>query len=160
MQQKMTAAITRAAPISDPITIPAIAPPESPCFELCPPDAPPAVEVGEADEVLVGKTGGMEMVVGRSTFWQRASTLALTQHVSVELVVLPAQNKHSPSRLFWKPHSVGSFFTASMQVVLRASAGLEQRAKSERIWGTALLPGVPQSSGLDIITCSLMANSA
>lgn len=81
----------------------------------------------------VGKTGGMETVVGRWTFWQRDSTLALTQQVSVELVVLFAQKRQSPGRLFWKPHSVGSFFTASMQLLLSASAGLEQRVKSERI---------------------------
>jgi hypothetical protein len=88
MQQKMTAAITRAAPIRDPITMPAIAPPESPFPESCPPDAPPAVEFGAADGEPVGKTGGMDIVVGRWTPWQRASTLALIQQVSVELVVL------------------------------------------------------------------------
>lgn len=38
--------------------------------------------------------------------------------------------------------------------------GFEQRAKSERIWAIALLPGVPQSEGLDTITRSLIAKSA
>ena len=66
MQQKITAAIIRAAPMRDPITMPAIAPPERPFPDLWPPDAPP-VELGEADEVPVGKTGGIDTVVGRWT---------------------------------------------------------------------------------------------
>jgi len=133
MQQKMTPAMMRAAPMSDPITIPAMAPPDSPVSVLAPPVPAPAVEVGDPDAVLDGKSGGMETVVGRVTPTHRASTLALTQHVSVELAVLPAQKPQSPWRLPWYPHSSGSFFTASMHVVLSASAGLEQRAKSERI---------------------------
>jgi hypothetical protein len=47
-----------------------------------------------------------------------------------------------------------------MQFPLSAWAGFEQRAKSDRICGTALLPGVPHRSGLDTMTCSLMAKSA
>lgn len=47
-----------------------------------------------------------------------------------------------------------------MQLLLSAFPGLEQRVKSERIWGTALSPGWPHSSGLETMTCSLMAKSA
>lgn len=47
-----------------------------------------------------------------------------------------------------------------MQFPLRASAGFEHRVKSERICGTALFPGRPHNSGLDTMTCSLMAKSA
>lgn len=133
MQQKMTAAIIKAAPMRDPITMPAIAPPESPDSELSPPEPSPAVELGAADEVLDGKTGGIDTVVGRSTPWQRASTLELTQQESVELAVLSEQNRHRPSRLPRYPHSAGSFATASMQLLLRESEGFEQRVKSERI---------------------------
>ena len=83
------------------MTIPAIAPPESPDPERpAPVPAPAEVEVGTADEVPDGNTGGIETVVGRSTPTQRDSTLALTQHESVELTVLSAQNEHSPCKLF------------------------------------------------------------
>jgi hypothetical protein len=150
----------RAAPTMDPTTIPAMAPPESPEPEPPCPVPAPAVELGDADDVLDGNTGGIDTVVGRSTPTQRDSTLALTQHESVELTVASEQKAHSPCRLLWYPHSLGSFFTASMQLPLSASVGFEQRAKSERIWGTALLPGVPHSSGLDTMTCSLIAKSA
>lgn len=158
MQQKMAAAMMTAAPTSDPMTIPAMAPPERP--ESPPPDPAPAVELGEEDEVLEGNTGGIETVVGRSIPTQRDSTFALTQQESVELTVLVEQKRQSPCRLPLYPHSLGSFSVASIQLLLRELAGLEQRAKSERISGTALLPGVPHRSGLDTMTCSLMAKSA
>ena len=118
------------------------------------------VELGDPDEVLEGNTGGIETVVGRSTPTQRDSTFALTQQESVELTVLEPQKRHNPWRLPWYPHSSGSLLVASMQLLLSELAGLEQRAKSERISGTALLPGVPHRSGLDTITCSLIAKSA
>jgi hypothetical protein len=158
MQQKMTATMINAAPTSDPMTIPAMAPPERP--EPPPGAAAPAVALGDEDEVLEGNTGGIETVVGRSTPTQRASTFALTQQESVELTVLVEQKRHSPCKLPWYPHSLGSFSVASMQLLLSELAGFEQRAKSERISGTALLPGVPHRSGLDTMTCSLMAKSA
>jgi hypothetical protein len=47
-----------------------------------------------------------------------------------------------------------------MHFPLNASAGFEQRVKSDRICGTALFPALPQSSGLETMTCSLMAKSA
>jgi hypothetical protein len=78
-----------------PMTIPAMAPPESPGSEAPPVPAPP-VELGDADEVLDGNTGGIDTVVGRSTPTQRDSTFALTQHESVEFAVLSEQNVHSP----------------------------------------------------------------
>lgn len=158
MQQKITAAKINAAPTIDPMTMPAMAPPESPDFE--PPAPAPAVADAVADEVLVGNNGGIETVVGSVTPSQRFSTLELIQHELVEFTVLSLQYEHNPCRLFWNPHSVGSFFTALMQLPLKASAGFEQRVKSARIWGTALLPGFPQRAGLETILCSLMAKSA
>jgi hypothetical protein len=81
MQQKTIAAMIRAAPMSDPITMPAMAPPEIPEPESRSPDPAPAVELGDPDEVLEGNTGGIETVVGRSTPTQRDSTFALTQNL-------------------------------------------------------------------------------
>jgi hypothetical protein len=127
----MTAAMIRAAPMMAPMTIPAMAPPERPGSP--PPVPAPAVELGDAEDVLDGNTGGIDTVVGRLTPTQRDSTLALTQQESVEFEVLSEQKAHRPWRLLWYPHSSASFFTASMQVPLRASVGFEQRAKSERI---------------------------
>lgn len=140
MQQKMTAPRIRAAPTSDPITMPAMAPPESP-------DPDPALPLpdGVGDEVPVGKTGGIETVVGSLRPEHRASTLALTQQESVELTVLSPQNMQSPCKLPWYPHSLGSFCTAAMQPPLSASDGLEQRAKSDLISAMALFPAVPHS---------------
>lgn len=79
--------------------MPAMAPPESPDPDWPAFPAPAEVELGAEDEVLEGNTGGIETVVGRSTPTQRDSTLALTQHESVELTVLPAQNEHKPCKL-------------------------------------------------------------
>jgi hypothetical protein len=110
--------------------------------------------------VLEGNNGGMETVVGSLRPAQRCSTFAVTQQESVEFTVLSEQKEQSPRKLPWKPHSIGSFCTAVMQFPLSASAGLEQRVKSDRIWGTALSPARPHSSGLDTILCSLIANSA
>lgn len=96
----MTAARISAAPTSEPTTMPAMAPPESPDPERPAPFAAPAdVEDGAPDDVLDGNTGGIETVVGRSTPTQRDSTLALTQHESVELTVLSAQKEHKPCKL-------------------------------------------------------------
>lgn len=91
----MTPARISAAPTSEPTTIPAMAPPESPGLDW----PAPALEDAEGEDVLVGNTGGIEMVVGSSTPEQRDSIFALTQHESVELTVLLAQNEHSPCRL-------------------------------------------------------------
>lgn len=82
----------------DPMTMPAMAPPERPDLDVSPVPAP-AVELAEADEVLDGNTGGRDTVVGRVTPEQRAFTFAVMQHESVELTVLSAQNAHSPGRL-------------------------------------------------------------
>jgi hypothetical protein len=85
----------------DPRTIPAIAPPDNPDPEAPEPTPAPPVEFGAEEEVLEGKTGGIDTVVGRFTPWQRDCTFAVTQHESVELTVLSAQNEHSPCRLPW-----------------------------------------------------------
>lgn len=87
MQQKITAARMSAAPTSEPMTMPAMAPPESPDRERLPLEAAP-VEPGPAEAVLDGKRGGIETVVGSVTPWQRDSTFEVTQHESVELTLL------------------------------------------------------------------------
>jgi hypothetical protein len=88
MQQKMTAARIRAAPRMEPRTMPAMAPPESPDPDwLLPAPAPPVAE-GTPEDVLEGKSGCIDRVVGRVTPTQRLSTLEVTQHESVELTVL------------------------------------------------------------------------
>jgi hypothetical protein len=135
------------------MTMPAMAPPERPDPELAP--AP-----GVADSVPEGNRGGIDTVVGSSTPVQRDSTRELTQHELVEFTLLSAQKEQRPCRLDSKPHSSGSFCTASMQLPLSELAGNEQRVKSARIWEFALLPGVPHSSGVDMTICSLVANSA
>ena len=101
MQQKMTAARINAAPAIDPTTIPAMARPERPDPEPPAPAAAPPVAEGTLDDVLDGKSGGIETVVGRLTPVQRLFTFALTQHELVELTVLSAQYEQSPCRLPW-----------------------------------------------------------
>lgn len=102
MQKKMTAARISAAPTIEPTTIAAIAPPESPEPDLLVPAAAPAdVPVGAAEDVLEGNKGAIDVVVGRCTSAQRDSTLALTQHESVELGELEPQNEQRPCRLDW-----------------------------------------------------------
>lgn len=96
IQQKMTAARIRAAPRIEPRTIPAMAPPESPEDRPAP---APALLDGEGPPVLVGKSGGIETVVGRLTLAHRCSTFAVTQQEFVELRVLSAQYAQSPRRL-------------------------------------------------------------
>ncbi len=59
IQQKMTAARMIAAPMMEPMMIPAIAPPDSPD-----PAWLVGLDDGVADEVLDGKTGGIDTVVG------------------------------------------------------------------------------------------------
>lgn len=85
------------------MTMPAIAPLESPDPDPDPdPDTPvaaPFEAVGDDVEVLLGKSGGIDTVVGSSTPWQRCSTFEFTQHELVELVVLSAQKEQSPIRL-------------------------------------------------------------
>lgn len=101
MQKKMTAARINAAPSMDPITMPAMAPPESPEPDAPEPFAAPPVALADDDDVLVGNTGGIEIVVGSVIPWQRDSTLAVMQQESVELTVLSAQNEHNPCKFPW-----------------------------------------------------------
>lgn len=93
----MTPARISAAATSEPMTIPAMAPPE----RLDPDAAAPEVVPVGAAAVDDGKRGGMEVVVGNSTPWHRASTLAFTQHESVELGELWAQKEQRPCKLDW-----------------------------------------------------------
>lgn len=106
-----------AAPMTEPITMPAICPPESPSLAVV--VAPSAVlvttgtPVDEADEdgedVVVGKSGVIEVYVGRRTFAHRVFTSDVTQHESVELTVLKLQYVHRPFRFDRNPQSSGSF---------------------------------------------------
>ena len=66
-QKKIKAARMSPAPSTAPMTIPAIAPPESPDPDPDPPVAAPFEGVGEEVEVLLGKSGGIDTVVGSST---------------------------------------------------------------------------------------------
>jgi hypothetical protein len=82
--------------------MPAMAPPESPDREspVAAAAAPPVAD-GTLDEVLDGNSGGIDTVLGRSTLVQRLFAFAVTQHESVELMVLLSQNMQSPRRLPW-----------------------------------------------------------
>jgi hypothetical protein len=105
-----------AAPTIAPMTMPAMAPPDRP-------EGPAAAAlvdpVGAAVAVVV-KSGGIVVVVGSCTPTQRASTLELTQHESVEFWELVEQNAHRPGRFVEKPHSSGSLSTAGIQAPLNA----------------------------------------
>lgn len=102
--------------------MPAIAPPDKPGA----PAAAALVDpVGAALDVVV-KSGGMVVVVGSWTPTQRDSTLALTQHESVEFWELEAQNAQNPWRFvvapLENPHSSGSLTTAGVHFPLSALA--------------------------------------
>jgi hypothetical protein len=131
MQHMMMAPRMTAAPMSEPMTIPAMAPPESP-------EADPAigavldVPVGAAEEVDENR-GGMDEVTGSSTPTQRASTLEFTQQESVEFGELAPQNKQRLGRLDPKPHSLGSLSTASTQSPLSERSASWHLLESDRI---------------------------
>jgi hypothetical protein len=131
MQHMMIAPRISAAPMSEPMTMPAMAPPES----LEPDPLRPAgldVPVGAAEEVDENR-GGIDEVTGNSTPTQRASTLALTQHESVEFGELAPQNMQRLWRLEPKPHSLGSFSTASVQSPLSERGTCWHLSESDRI---------------------------
>ena len=158
MQAAMMSPRRRAAPNKDPMTMPAIAPPDS--LEPEPPAAPPVVDPVGATVVVVVNRGGMVVVVGSFTPTQRASTSEFTQQESVEFWELAAQKAQRPGRLEAKPHSSGSLSTAGVHLPVKALAECWHRSESDRIWSFALLPGLPQKSGVEIMSCSLMANWA
>jgi len=160
MQKKMTRARIRAAPTSEPTTIPAIAPPDRPDPVLpVPPVTGAEVPVGATEEDD-GNRGAMEVVVGRWTPTHLGSTFEFRQQELVSFKVLVLQNEHKPCKLDWKPHSAFSLTDASMQLPLRARSGLEQMSKSDLIMPMALGPATPHSSGLEAISCSLIAYCA
>lgn len=136
-----------------PITIPAICPPERPL---------PSDAASDAEGIAVPdvKRGGRWLTVGKSTPLQRPVTFELMQHESVELKVLVAQNVHSPTKFFPKPHSCGSLSCARMHVPDNESAGRAQLVKSARTCSMKPGRGVPQYWGLTAISSSLMAESA
>lgn len=127
--QNARAARIAAATIA-PITIPAMAPPESPCDSL---DEPlPAVAFAAA-VVVITIGGSVEVAVGRVTLAQRVSAFELTQQESVALTVLSPQYPQRPTRLVLKPQFSGSLSEPEMQVPVRESAGKAQLVKSARI---------------------------
>lgn len=131
MQHMMMAPRMRAAPTREPMTIPAMAPPERP--EADPPAAAALdVPVGAAAEVDENR-GGMDEVTGRSTPTQRDSTLEFTQHESVEFGELAPQNMQRLCRLVPNPHSLGSLSTASTQAPLSEPSECWHLSESDRI---------------------------
>ena len=131
MQQMMMAPRMTAAPTMDPMTMPAIAPPDSPEPEP-PAPAAPDVPVAAAVVVVVNR-GGIVVVVGSVTPTHLVSALAFTQQESVEFCELVAQNAQRPGKLDEKPHSFGSLSTAGTHFPLRARAGRWHRSESARI---------------------------
>jgi len=143
----------KAAPRTDPTTMPAIWPPDRPFLEVA---ADLGVAVGEPVDVG-SESGGMDVVLGRRTFTHRCSTFEFTQHESVEFAELVAQKAQSPCKLESYPQSLGSFSCAPMQDGFSDSGGREHTVKSDLILLIALGPVVPHNSGLDDISCSLIA---
>jgi hypothetical protein len=74
-----------------------MAPPERP--DPPPVPAPAEVASGAPEEVDDGNSGGSDVGVGSSTSAQRFSTFAETQHESVALGELEAQNPQRPGKL-------------------------------------------------------------
>lgn len=138
-----------ASPITEPITIPAIAPPDSP-FEA---------GAGVADGVLVpeGNRGGIDEIVGNTIPAHRPVTFEATQQESVALGELAPQKLHRPRRLLEYPQSTDSFSSPLMHEPLRESAGSAQLVKSARICEMYSVPGSPQRSLLAAIRYSPMA---
>ena len=95
MQHNITAPRIRAAPRTEPITIPAIAPPESPdpLLAAAPGVAVPLLLVaeGEDDEVEDGNRAGTVEKTGRLTPVQRVVAFEPTQQESVAFGELVAQ---------------------------------------------------------------------
>ena len=93
MQHSTSKAISKAAPRMEPITIPAIWPPDKRWPVGALPVAAPEVLVGDDVELDVeeGNRVGIEVTVGRVTPTQRLLTLDPLQHESVAFGELAAQ---------------------------------------------------------------------
>lgn len=93
MQHSKSKPANKAAPITEPITIPAIAPFDRPESSWVFPPATPllAGDVGVLLDVEDGKRGGMEVKVGSVTPGHLLFTFAPSQQVSVALGELDAQ---------------------------------------------------------------------
>lgn len=149
----MMRASSNMAPKIEPMTMPAIAPPDKPCplLLLC-----EAVELPVAD----GKRLPMLVVNGSLTFWQRVSVLEKRQHESVAFGELAAQYEHRAGRLLLKPQLFTSFWNPCIQLDVNESAGKAQLVKSARISVSALGALDPQRSGVEAIDSSLVAKAA
>ena len=86
----------RSAPITEPTTIPAMAPPERPEPLLALAAAP--VAEGVLLAVVDGNNGGIDDSVGKVTPWHRLFTFDPIQHESVAFGELDAQYPQSPCR--------------------------------------------------------------
>jgi len=93
MHNRAASAARIAAPTTDPITMPAMAPPDKPLLESFASELPLVVMIG----CRVTVAAGIE------TPSQREVALALAQHVSVELGELEAQYVQSPIVLSENP---------------------------------------------------------
>lgn len=123
MQSKAARAARMAAATTEPITIPAIAPPDKPLFEV--------LSSAAAEVVTIGCR--VTVAAGIETPSQREVALALTQHVSVELGELEAQYVQRPIVFVEKPQFLSSLSDPLIQLPLRESDGDEQTVKSARI---------------------------
>lgn len=122
-----------AAPKTEPMTIPAIAPPDSP--RVCELGAAPDVLLAEGEVLDVGEgnSGGMENIWGKVTPLHLLVTFDVTQHESVAFGELDAQYLHNPGRFEAKPHSCDSFSSPVMHSTLNESLGRAQLVKSALI---------------------------
>lgn len=68
MHKRRKKPIRRAKPTNDPITMPAIAPPDSPFFIVVPASVAESDGVGLLVGVVVGKSGGRDTTGGSRTF--------------------------------------------------------------------------------------------
>lgn len=122
-----------AAPKTEPMTIPAIAPPDSPRVRELGAAPDVLLAEGEVLDVAEGNSGGMENIWGRVTPLHLLVTFDVTQHESVAFGELDAQYLHKPGRLEAKPHSCDSFSSPVMHSTLSESLGRAQLVKSALI---------------------------
>ena len=94
MQHRMRRPINRAAPITDPTTIPAICLPLRPLLDELPPAPAPAAVFeagGLLEDVELGNNGGIDENVGNCTPTHRLVTFDPIQQESVAFGELDAQ---------------------------------------------------------------------
>ena len=129
----MRSPTSSSTPSTEPITTPAICPPESSRRWLAlAAETPVAVELRAPVED--GNRGGIGDVDGRVTPVHRWVTLDAAQHESVALGELDEQYPQSPRRFAENPQLYGSFPSPVMHCWVRELLGRAQFVKSARIW--------------------------